>query len=455
MNGTADLPVVIIGGGPVGLAAAAHLIERGMKTKIVESSTEVGASVRDWGHVRLFSPWQHNVDRAAVRLLERAGWKAPPSDRLPTGGELYEAYLRPLAALPELREALLLGRRVTAITRVALDKIRTRDRARVPFLVRMVDREGAIEELEARAVIDASGTWWTPNPLGAAGIEARGEGALSDVIHYGIPDVLGAHRARYAGRTTMVVGAGHSAANTLIALTELARENPETKILWSTRGEDLTRVFGGGAGDGLAARGQLGADLQQLIAERRLTMIRSFRIQTLARVDGRLVVSGLRAGEPFLVGGIDTIVAATGQRPDLAMLRELRLALDPMLESSAALGPLIDPNEHSCGTVRPHGARELAHPEPGFYVIGSKSYGRAPTFLLATGYEQARSVVAMLDGDEEAALRVELELPETGVCSSGLVEEQSSGCCGPAAPKEEPASCCAPAAAPKQKSSCC
>ena len=154
-----------------------------------------------------------------------------------------------------------------------------------------------------------------------------------------------------------------------------------------------------------------------------------FRIQSLTEVDGKLHVAGTRDGEAFVLRGIDSIIAATGQRPDLAPNRELRLGLDAALECTAALGPLIDPNEHSCGTVRPHGARELAHPEPDFYIIGSKSYGRAPTFLLATGYEQARSVAARIAGDEAAALRVELDLPETGVCkaSFGAPDEGASG----------------------------
>src|SRR5690606_26926433 len=111
--------------------------------------------------------------------------------------------------------------------------------------------------------------------------------------------------------------------------------------------------------------------------------------------------------------------------------QELRLAVDPALECAVALAPLIDPNVHSCGTVRPHGALELAHPDPDFYIIGSKSYGRAPTFLLATGYEQARSVAAMIAGDREAALRVELDLPETGVCRSDVAEVDGGGCCAP------------------------
>ena len=118
-----------------------------------------------------------------------------------------------------------------------------------------------------------------------------------------------------------------------------------------------------------------------------------------------------------MVGPFDRIVNATGFRPDLSPLTELRVDVDPVLQSARMLAPMIDPNVHSCGSVPPHGAAELAHPEPGFYIVGAKSYGRAPTFLLATGYEQVRSVVAELAGDHMAAADVELILPETGVCS--------------------------------------
>jgi hypothetical protein len=134
---------------------------------------------------------------------------------------------------------------------------------------------------------------------------------------------------------------------------------------------------------------------------------------------------------------VDTIVNSTGFRPDHEMVGELRLDLDPILGSTRDLAPLIDPNQHSCGTVPPHGVDELQHPEPAYYAVGAKSYGRAPTFLLATGYEQARSVVAALAGDWEAARDVQLNLPETGVCSSNLAfggsaDESAGGCCGPA-----------------------
>jgi thioredoxin reductase len=426
---SADLPVAVIGAGPVGLAAAAHLVTRGLPVTVLEAGDDVAAHVRDWGHVRLFSPWRYDVDKAAARLLEPTGWRPPDPDVLPTGRELVDDYLRPLAAVPGLAGRVRFGARVVAVTRLGADKVKTEGREALPFVLRVRDTSGREDELLARAVIDASGTWGHPNPLGASGLPALGELALAEHIAYGAPDVLGAERARYLGKVTLVVGAGHSAANSILALAELARLDPATRVVWATRGHDLTRVFGGGAADGLPARGQLGADLRALVDRGALRLLTGFRVAALRRGARALAVVGRRGDERVVLEGVDEIIAATGQRPDLELTRELRLGLDPWLESAAQLGPLIDPNLHSCGTVRPHGARELAHPEPGFYAIGSKSYGRAPTFLLATGYEQARSVVAMLAGDVEAALRVELDLPETGVCSVRPGGGTAAACC--------------------------
>lgn len=181
----------------------------------------------------------------------------------------------------------------------------------------------------------------------------------------------------------------------------------------------------------LPARGRLGSALRTLTETGALTLVQRFQIESLRETEGKVDVAGVRDGAHHVVRGLDAIIAATGQRPDLSIERELRLGIHSALECAEALGPLIDPNIHSCGTVRPHGAVDLAHPEPDFYIVGSKSYGRAPTFLLATGYEQARSVAAMIAGDREAALRVELELPETGVCKSDLTEDDGGGCCSP------------------------
>ncbi len=410
-------PVVVIGAGPVGLAAAAHLADRGLPYVVLEAGTGPGAAVRRWGHVRTFTPWQHVTDPTAEKLLSPTGWTRPGGAVPPTGAEIVEHYLQPLAAL--LRDDVRYGRTVLAVSRDGMDKARSLGRADRPFLVRVRDPGGLVTELRARAVIDASGTWGRPNPLGASGLPAVGEDDAADVLVGALPDVLGADRARFAGRTTLVVGAGHSAANTLLALGRLAAQEPGTRVVWAIRGTDPSRVYGGGTADQLAARGRLGSDLRTLVRSGAVRLVTGFATTALVRDGDTVTVVGTDpAGRPVRLAGVHAIAAATGFRPDLDMLAELRLDLDPGLESPRALGPLIDPAFHSCGTVPPHGHRELAHPEPGLYVVGMKSYGRAPTFLLATGNEQVRSVVAAIAGDTVAADEVRLVLPRTGVCSS-------------------------------------
>jgi N-acetylglutamate synthase-like GNAT family acetyltransferase/thioredoxin reductase len=430
------LPVAVLGAGPVGLAAAARLIERGLPFFILEAGDRVGATLLDYGHVRLFSPWQYNVDHAMARLLSATGWTAPDAAALPLAGEIVAQVLQPFAELPQVAGVLHLRTRVVSISREGFDKVKSAGRERAPFVIR-AERDGQVQQLRAKAVIDATGTWNTPNPVGASGLPAIGERAAADRIFYGIPDVLGAQRGRYAGRKTLVVGAGHSAANTLLALAELARHEPQTRLAWSVRSPVLTRVFGGGDADALPARGALGSSLRQLRDDGGLEFSAGLRITEIRDEGGQLFVAGVDAeGRPTQLSGIDQIVCATGQRPDLSLTSELRVRLDPWLESNEALGPLIDPNLHSCGTVRPHGHRELAHPEPDLYTVGVKSYGRAPTFLMATGFEQVRSVVAAIAGDIEAADRVELDLPETGVCSVGGSATEGIGdgaCCGTSA----------------------
>jgi hypothetical protein len=457
----AELPVAVIGAGPVGLAAAAHLLERGLEPVVFEAGDSVAAAVRDWGHVPMFSPWTYNVDGAAVRLLERHGWTRPDGAAFPTGRELAARYLDPLAATPGISRHLRLGTRVTAIARAAVGKVRTAGREGQPFEIRTVDRTGHESRTFARAVIDASGTWTSPNPAGAGGLPALGERQAAGRIRYGMPDVRGAERARYAGRRVMVLGSGHSAMGSLLDLAALAAEAPGTRIVWALRRKALDKVFGGGAADQLAQRGALGQRLRQLVDAQAFEVVAPFALDRIADAPGGgLVVGGDSDGASITLAA-DELIVATGLRPDLSILGELRIDLDPALDCPRALAPLIDPNVHSCGTVRPHGAAELAQPEPGLFIIGMKAYGRAPTFLLATGYEQARSVVAHLAGDHDAARRVELVLPETGVCSGpvadsagrasdGSADAPAPACCGPAIAKPEPATaapdaaCCIP-----------
>lgn len=426
MNRT--LPVAVIGAGPVGLAAAVHLIAAGEEPLILEAGAGVGSAVREWGHVRLFSPWAFNIDRVAANLLAREGWTYPEPNTHPTGAELVRDYLEPLSEIPVVRQRLHLGTRVTAVTRAVQDKMKTQGREMAPFRVRIANGSGE-RDVFARAVIDASGTWMRPNPLGAAGIPAIGERKAADRVAYRIPDVLGAQRVRYAGRRVLVVGSGHSAFNVLTDLVRLAREEPSTQVSWAVRRPTLGQVFGGGENDALVERGRLGSRVRRLVDDGAVRLFTGVHVERVERTaSGSLTV--IAGGK--VVADVDEVVALTGFRPDLSLLSELRLSLDPALESPTALAPLIDPNVHSCGDVPPHGADELGHPEPDLYVVGMKSYGRAPTALMLTGYEQVRSVVAALTGDWDSARDVHLELPQTGVCSvpQSVPQEEPAPSCG-------------------------
>jgi thioredoxin reductase len=460
---TNDLPVAVIGGGPVGLAAAAHLLERGLQPVVFEAGPRVGHAMRDWGHVRMFSPWRYVVDHASRRALAGSGWAMPDDEALPTGLELVERYLEPLAALSSIRPAVRLGTRVAAVSRQLVDKVKTPRRETMPFVVRTIDADGVESDVLARAVIDASGTWFKPNPMGANGLPARGEAAHAARIRYGIPDILGSERARYAGKRTLVAGTGHSAINSLLALVELMDGDRRTRVFWGMRRNAPGNAFGGGAADALPARGALGTRLRAQVEAGTVRILTGLQIGAIEEAGGMLVVRDADGEEVALV---DEVIVATGARPDLDLLREVRLDLDPALESPRVLAPLIDPNEHSCGSVRPHGAFELEQPEPGLFIAGMKSYGRAPTFLLATGYEQVRSVAAYLAGDYAAAREVLLDLPETGVCNVTFgVNDASAGCCGAETGKEtemsevnavaeQPSACCG-GPAPKETGACC
>lgn len=437
-------PVIVIGAGPIGLATAAHLRERGQEVLVLEAGAQAGAAMEQWAHIKLFSPWRFNIDAAAQRLLESpsgdyAGdWEAPRPTKLPTGGELVREYLEPLAAHPELAPRIRYGHRVLKVSRLledgrGADKSRTAGRDEAAFLVRAETAGGQVDVV-GRAVVDASGTWSQPSPVGRAGIEAIGEVEARErgFILGGLPDPLGAEEPELAGKSLLVLGAGHSAANTIIALGRLQKKYPDTTILWGLRGAaNPIRLYGGGAADQLPARGQLGTSLRRLVENGNVQLLENVAVA--AMKSGEQLAVSLADGRELVV---DRIIAATGFRPELSMLSELRLDLDESVEAPRQLGPLIDPEFHSCGTVSAHGEKVLAHPEKNFYIVGMKSYGRAPTFLMATGYEQVRSIAAALSGDAQAAERVELELPETGVCSTDL----GGSCDAPA--QEETSSCC-------------
>ncbi|WP_189297940.1 FAD-dependent oxidoreductase [Streptomyces cinerochromogenes] len=432
---THQLPVVVIGAGPVGLAAAAHLVERGLEPLVLEAGPSAGTAVRDWAHVRLFSPWAEVTDPAAEKLLAPTGWVRPDGGTYPTGGDWAEQYLQPLADV--LGDKIRYGATVTGVARAGRDRIVDADRDEQPFTVHIELADGREERISARAVIDASGTWSIPSPIGADGLPALGEKAAADRISYRVPDLRDPLvRARYAGRRTAVVGSGASAFTALASLADLAEEEPGTHAAWVLRRGIGANTFGGGEADQLPARGALGLRAKVAVEAGHASAVTGFRTQAVERDGDRLV---LVAEDGRHLDPVDEVVVLTGFRPDLSFLSEVRLGLDERLQTPTALAPLIDPNVHSCGTVYPHGVNELAHPEQDLYLVGMKSYGRAPTFLALTGYEQVRSIAAALAGDRDAAERVELTLPETGVCGgAGLYDApdtaaqggEGGGCCG-------------------------
>ncbi len=424
-------PVVVIGAGPQGLAAAAHLLDRGLEPIVLESGDGPAAAVAEWGHVRLFSEWPELIDPAARRLLAASGWTAPEGG-YPLGRDWIERYLAPLAEA--LGDHVRYGARVVGVGRKGRDLLVDAGRAQQPFVVHVRRADGPEERIEARNVLDASGTWRSPNPAGADGLPALGEAAAAHALSYRIPDFADA--AAYAGRHTVVVGAGHSAQTAVIELARIVRQHPGTAITWVLRRASAGNVFGGGAADELPERGALGLRAQEAVEAGLVELVTGFRVERIDTADAGVV---LTAEDGRTLPPAATVVVLTGFRPDLSFLSEVRLELDPRMQAPVRVAAEVDPNIHSCGTVRATGAADLAQPEPGFYLLGAKSYGRAPTFLALTGYEQVRSVVAELAGDHEGATRVDLVLPETGVCGGAGLADGPADAAGAVG-----AACCAP-----------
>lgn len=424
-NPNKNLPIVIMGAGPIGLAAAAHLVEHKQAFILLEAGHEVAHNIRTWGHVTLFSPWRYNINKAAKALLDTSYWEEPNLDTLPTGHELIDLYLKPLSNLMQIKPHIQLNSKVVGISRQLNDKMKTKNRVEQSFII-YIEQENDIRVIEARAIIDATGTWGNPNPANSTGIWLQNEKALANHIQYGIPDI-NMNTKRYANKKIAVIGGGHSAINTLLALAELQEENPATKLVWIMRKKSVEEAYGGEEKDALAARGALGVRIHELVDTGKVEVITPFYISQVKK-DENIHIVGIINGEQKVLTGFDELIVNAGNRPDLSINSELRLSIDSATESVHALAPLIDPNVHSCGTVRAHGEEILRQPEKNFYIVGAKSYGRAPTFLMATGYEQVRSITAYLSDDEEASKRVELELPETGVCGINLAN-QTNSCC--------------------------
>lgn len=354
------LPVVVVGAGPVGLAAAAQLRERGLTPLVFERGESAGAAIAEWNHVRLFSRWGELIDPAARRLLDAIDWAAPDDEAYPTGQDWTRDYLVPLAnALGD--DIVQLNTEVVGVARRGRDRVVDAGRDTEPLSVHLRRSDGTEGRITARAVIDASGTWTTPNPLGGEGLPALGERDAVGVIEYRVPNLADPKvRDRYAGKHIVIAGSGHSAMTAIVALADLEKQAPGTRISWVLRRGDVGSTFGGGDDDQLPARGALGLRAKAAVDAGLLTVVPGFRTATIepADDDDRVVLvsdTGAR------IDDVDRVVVLTGFRPDLSWLSEIRLGLDPVLQAPTQLAPLIDPNVHSCGTVYPHGVAELSH----------------------------------------------------------------------------------------------
>jgi hypothetical protein len=385
--------IAILGAGPTGLEAALAAAEAGRPFTLYEAAPSVAGNVRAWGHVRLFTPWEMNVSPRMRRYL-----KAPSGPECPTGNDLAERLFEPLAALPEVAPNLRLGTRVLAIGREGLlkhEEIATAERGRRPFRILLADASGREWTETADVVIDATGTWGHPNTLGDGGIPAPGERALAGEIRRNIPD-LAAEWEDWAGKAILLAGAGHSAQTAVRALAELAREAPGTRAVWALRNPEPG--WGTHEGDPLPERAGLAATASELAggASPAVEARSGVAVEEIAKPDGRWEVV-LRNGAGSERIAVDRILSLTGAVGDSSLYRQLQIhecyaTCGPMKLSAALLGG----GGGDCLAQTTHGADTLTNPEPGFFILGAKSYGRNNTFLMRIGWEQVGEVFGLL-----------------------------------------------------------
>ncbi len=402
--------LAIIGAGPIGLESAALALEQRLDVHVFERG-EVGAHAVAWGQVQMFTPWRMNLGEASVRLLTKHGWTAPDPQAHPTGAELAERYLQPLAQCPELRERVHEHSQVVHISRKGAlkgDWVGDPARAEHPFRLLVRDMGGRENYLHTYAVIDASGVYGTPNWAGSGGIPARGELYLAPQMSYHLDDVRGLRRERYAGKRTLVLGGGASAVTSVLELARLATEEPGTTVLWAMRRRE-SRFAGETTDDSLPLRAQSYAEARRLAGggEPSVTWVGGVEVEGFEfnSATHRYRVS-LTDGDAARLEEVDQVIVNCGFGPDNSIYRELQVhecygSRGPMNLSAALLaagGAATD-----CTKVPAFGADALRTPEPGFFILGAKSYARYNSFLLQTGYAQAGEIVPRLGSEPRLA----------------------------------------------------
>jgi thioredoxin reductase len=399
--------LAIVGAGPIGIEAALAALDLGFDVHVFERG-EVGTHPLAWGHVRMFTPWRMDVGPVTRAHLARAGWSAPPDDGCPTGRELTERVLEPAAALPELKDRVHTHAQVVAIGRRGVlkgERIADPSRREQPFRLLVRDAGGRENLIHAFAVIDASGTYGAPNHAGTGGIPARGEQYLAPQMSYHLDDVRGLRRARYAGKHTLVIGGGASAATVVTDLAALADEAEGTACTWVTRAP-LEALFPEQADDPLPVRAALHARSRELArgghpAVRHVGGVEVEGFEYNSATHKYRVQ--LTRGDETLHEEADQVIVNAGFGPDDSLYRELQVhecyASRGPMKLSAALLDAMGGASGDCTTVPSFGVDALLNPEPDFFIVGAKSYARYDSFLLETGYRQVADVLARLASD--------------------------------------------------------
>ena len=385
--------IAIVGAGPIGLEAALAAAERGDDFTVYESASTVAGHVRAWGHVRTFTPWSMNVSPRMRAALPQA----PDGAELPSGEQLADELLDPVAATAQLAGRIRLGTRVLAIGREGLLKheaVGDPRRARLPFRLLTARPDGSEAIAYADVVIDATGTYGNPNRLGDGGIDAVNERAFEDRIVRLLPAFDETARD-WAGRTILLTGSGHSAQTAARQLAVLARDAPGTHVVWAVRNPRTD--WGAVDADPLPERAALNAAAARLAAGASDAVeLRAGCVTDALRArDGRIVVT-LRNGDADELE-VDRILALNGGVGDSSLYRQLQVhecyaTSGPMKLAAALLGE-AGPDCMATGT---HGPDTLRNPEPGFFILGAKSYGRNSQFLLRIGWQQVDDVFTSL-----------------------------------------------------------
>ncbi|MGI8632738.1 MAG: flavoprotein [Solirubrobacterales bacterium] len=394
-NTTEPVKIAILGAGPVGLEAALAAAERGWSFRVYEASLRPAGHVRSWGHVRAFTPWDMNVSPRAEGALTAAGIAVPSEGRTPTGDELADELLDPLAGLDTIAPHIRLGHKVLAVGRQGLlkhEEISSPERAARPFSILVSGPDG--ERIEhAEAVLDCTGTYGKPNTLGDAGIPAPGETELADRIDRRIPDLT--DPAGWAGQIVLLTGAGHSAQTAARELAELARQAPDTRVIWSTRSPSPD--WGAVDNDPLPARAELNAAAAALARgdSGAVEFLPGHVTSRLAERVGKIAVT-LANGSATEVE-VDRVLSLNGGIGDNELYRQLQVH-----ECYATCGPitlsaaLLEGDSSDCMAQGGQGADVLRNPEPRFFIVGAKSYGRNSQFLMRTGWQQVDDVIGIL-----------------------------------------------------------